>query len=218
MDIFNGKPISVAAIIFAVVVAAAISGCAIFSGGEAGSSREVAALVNGEKIYFDDVNDEYALLPLDQQASVTKADVLSFLIEREVLYQAAVKEGLSATDAEAKQEYEFYLLGSNQTEAQLKFQLAAGGSSVEKFKLALKKQILINKLLDKKVPNQFIIKHHEIEALYNASRFQFLNISFDKAEKSLVELINAQRLRAARDAYIDALKNKADVLIVGVPN
>ena len=205
------------AILLAIVAAAAVSGCAVFQSGESGQSREVAAIVNGAKIYSDEVNEEYALLSSGQQASLAKADVLSFLIEREVLYQAAVKDGLSATDAEVKQEYEAYLLGNNQTEAQLKLRLASGGSSLEKFNLALKKQVLINKLLDSKVQNNVVIKHEEVEALYNASRFPLLNISFDNAQKTLVDLINSQRLRAARDAYIEALKNKADVLIVGVP-
>lgn len=204
--------------IVAIVVAAAISGCAIFGrGGEPVSSREVAALVNGEKIYFDDVNEEYALLSPEQQASITKADALSFLIERKILYQETVKEGLKATDAEVKQEYEFYSQANNLTESELKFQLAAGGSTIEKFKLALKKQILINKLLDKNVPSQFVIKHEEVEALYNASRFPLMNVSFDKAQKSLVEFLNSQRRLASREKFVEALKSKADVLIVSVP-
>ncbi|HLD97204.1 MAG TPA: SurA N-terminal domain-containing protein [Candidatus Nanoarchaeia archaeon] len=205
-------------VLVVIVAAAVLSGCAIFRSGDSGPSREVAALVNGEKIYFDDVNEEYAFMPPEQQASIAKADALSFLIEREVLYQAALKEGLSATNAEVKQESEFYFQESNQTEAQLKVKLAAAGSSAEKFNLAMRKQVLINKLLDKKVPNQFVIKHEEVEALYNASRFPLLNISFDEAQKSLVELINTQRLVASRNVYIESLKDKADVLIVGVPS
>ncbi len=213
----KGNPVIIPIVLIFIVAAAAFSGCTIFRSDESGPSREVAAIVNGEKIYFDDVNGEYALMPPEQRASIAKADALSFLIEREVLYQAAVKDGLSATDAEVKQESEFYFQESNQTEAQLKLQLAAAGSSVEKFNLAMKKQVLINKLLDKNVQSQFIIKHEEVEALYNASRFPLLNISFDEAQKTLVDLINTQRLVAARNAYIEALKNKADVLIVGVP-
>ena len=212
--------LSAAAIVLTVLIAAVAlaGGCAIFGrGSEPKSSREIAALVNGEKIYVDEVNEAYASLTPGQAASITKADALSFLIEREILYQEAVKQGVQAADDEVKQEYEFYLLAGNLTETQLKFQLAGSNSSIEKFRSGLKKQILINKLLDKKVPSQFVVKHEEVEALYNASRFPKLNISFDKAQKTLVDLLNAQRQRAARDKYIDALKDKADVLIVAVP-
>ena len=212
------RPVLFALAAVLILAVALVGGCAIFGSKSNTPSREVAARVNGGNIYIDDVNDEYASLTPGQQAKITKADALSFLIEREILYQEAVKQGLKVTDDELKQEYELYLLENNFTESQLKLELANSHSSLEKFKAALKKQVLINELLDKKIPNQGVIKHEEVEALYNASRFPQLNISFSQAEKTLVDILNAQRLKAARDAYIEALKSKADVLIVAVPN
>ena len=212
------RPVLFAMAAVLILVVALAGGCAIFGSKGNTPSREVAARVNGGNIYVDDVNDEYASLTPGQQAQITKADALSFLIEREILYQEAVKQGLKVTDDEFKQEYELYLLENNLTESQLKLELANSHSSLEKFKATLKEQVLINKLLDKKIPNQGVIKHEEVEALYNASRFPQLNISFGQAEKTLVELLNAQRQKAARDAYIEALKSKADVLIVAVPS
>ena len=135
-----------------------------------------------------------------------------------MLYQEAIKQGLQATADEVKQEYELYLLESNITETQLKLQLAESQSSIDEFKATLKKQILINKLFDKVIPANYVIKHEEVEALYNASEFPSRNISFDQAQKQLVDFIDAQRQKTARDAYISSLKDRADVLIVTVPD
>lgn len=212
------KAVSAAAIIlFAVFAVAFLGGCSGKVSPE-GKSREVAALVNGANIYFDDVNGEYASLSPEQRANITKADALSFLIEREVLYQAAVKEKLAATDDEVASEYSYFLLTANLTEAQLKDNLVARNSSLEKFRVALKKQVLISKLLDRKVPTQFIVKREEVEAVYNSSRFPSLGIPFEKVEKNIIDAITASRQRTQRAAYIEFLKTNADVLIVAVPS
>ncbi|MBI3036662.1 SurA N-terminal domain-containing protein [Candidatus Woesearchaeota archaeon] len=213
------KAVSAAAIIlFAVVALAFLGGCSSDKVNPEGKGREVAALVNGANIYFDDVNDEYASLAPEQRANITKADALSFLIEREVLYQAALKEKLAATDDEVDSEYDYFLLASNLTEAQLKEQLDVRKSSLEKFKVALKKQVLISKLLDKKVPAQLIIKREDVEAAYNSSMFPLSGVPLEKVEKNIVDSLTAYRQREQRAAYIEFLKTNADVLIVAVPS
>ena len=212
-------PVLFAAALMLVLAVALASGCSVFGGGKgAQPSREVAAIVNGQNIYVDELNKEYASISPAQQESITKSDALSFMIEREILYQEAAKQGLQATADEIKQDYELYILESNITETQLKFQLAGNQSSIDEFKATLKKQILINKLFGKMIPSQYVIKHEEVEALYNASKFPSLNISFDQAQKTLIGYLDAQHQRTARDAYISSLKDKADVLIVTVPD
>ena len=195
------------------------SGCSVFGGSKgAQPSREVAAIVNGQNIYVDELNKEYASISPVQQESVTKSNALSFMVEREILYQEATRQGLQATADEVKQEYELYLLESNLTETQLKFQLADNQSSIYEFKATLKKQILINKLFEKMIPSQYVIKHEEVESLYYASNFPSMNISFEQAQKTLIDYLDAQRQRTAREAYIRSLKDKADVLIITVPD
>ena len=213
------RPVLFAAALMLVLAIALASGCSVFGGSKgAQPSREVAAIVNGQNIYVDEVNKEYSSLSPAQQKNVSKADALSFMIEREILYQEATKHGLQATADEVNQDYGLYLLESNITETQLKFQLAGNQISIDDFKATLKKQILINKLFGKVIPKQYVIKHEEVEALYNASKFPVMNISFDQAEKTLVDYLDAQRQRTVREAYVSSLKNKADVLIVTVPD
>ena len=205
----------VIAVIAALVAVILIGGCA--GKGTNGSKENVAATVNGVSIYFGEVNEEYASLSAEQRESISKADTLSFVIEREILYQQAVKEGLKATKEEQQQAYELLLLENNVTEPELVEQLAARNSSVERLKAALRKQILINKVLDKAAKKSYVIKKEEVEAVYNSGNFKASGVSFEAAQKGIVDLLTAQRQKAEREDYIQSLKDKAKVVIIAVP-
>ncbi len=211
--------IAAAAVIAVLMAVAIIGGCtgAGKGGSNGNASENVAATVNGANISIDEVNEFYAYQTPEQQAALTKADALSLVIEREILYQEASLQGFAAAGEEVEQEYKRFLAQSNMTETALEAELAAKNSSVERFKSALGKRIAINKLYDSKIPSQFVIKRDEAEALYNASDFPSLNISFDDAEKSIVNFLTAQKRTAQWDSYIASLKNKAKVLIIAVP-
>ena len=205
-------------ILLITFLAALIGGCTKGKIGPEEKGKEVAAIVNGASIYFDEVNEEYATLTPVQQANLTKADALSFVIEREILYQEAIKQGLKASENEISDGYASFLALHNLTESELIGQITARNSSLERFKLAHEKQLLINKLLDKKVPSRFIIRHEDVEAFYKASDFSSRGLSFNQSEKAIVELLTSQHQRIAMDKYIEGLKSKADVVIVSVPS
>ena len=218
---YRKSPSVVAAIVAILIAVALVGGCT--SAGKSGGKNEdknagVAATVNGEKVYFQDVNELYAYQAPEQQVSLSKSDALSLVIEREILHQEAAKQGFAATGEEVEQEYKNFLTLSNKTEPALEGDLAAKNSSVERFKSALGKRIAINKLLDSHVDASFKIKHDEVEALYNASDFRSLNISFDDAEGSIVNFLTAQHRKAQRDSYVANLKEIANVTIIAVPN
>jgi hypothetical protein len=206
----------VAAAVAILVVVALVGGCT-GKGTNESKKDNVAATVNGASIYFGEVNEEYASLSAEQKASISKADTLSFVIEREILYQQAVKEGLKATKEEQQQAYGLLLLEKNVTEPELAGQLAARNSSVERLKSALGKQILINKMLDKAAKKSYVIKKEEVEAVYNSGNFMSAGVSFEAAQKGIVDLLTAQRQAAEREAYIQSLKDNAKVVIIAVP-
>lgn len=205
-----------AAIASALIAVILIAGC---TGNGAGNSKkgDVAATVNGVSIYFDEVEKEYTSLGPAQRESLSKADALSFVIEREILYQQAVKERLTATWKEQQQAYELSLLESNITEKELASQLAERNSSVERLKADLRRQIIINKLLDKVARKSYIIKKEEVEAVYNSGNFMSSGVSFEAAQKGIVDMLTAQRQRAGTEAYIQGLKDNAKVVIIAVP-
>ncbi len=214
MGKIGSKSLVFVAAVAILVVVAIVGGC---SGKRDVKDGNVAATVNGASIYFDEVNGEHASLSAEQKESISKADTLSFVIEREILYQQAVKEGLKATEEEQQQAYEKLLLESNVTEQELAGQLAAGNSTVERLKATLQKQILINKLLDKVAKKSYIIKKEEVKAYYGASGLSSSGVSFEAAEKGIVDLLTAQRQKAETEAYIQGLKDKAEVVIIAVP-
>ncbi len=205
-----------AVIATALIAVILIAGC---TGKETGSVKkgDVAATVNGASIYFGEVEEEYASLSPAQKESLSKADALSFVIEREILYQQAAKERLTATDKEQQDAYGKLLLESNVTEQELARQLAARNSSVERLKAALRRQILINKLIDKVARKSYIIKKEEVEAVYNSGNFMSAGVSFEAAQGGIVDMLTAQRQRAGTEAYIQGLKDSAKVVIVSVP-
>lgn len=205
---------STAAVIAVLMAVAMLGGC---TGGSSGPANNVAATVNGVNISIDEVNEFYAYQAPAQQAALTKADALSLVIEREILYQEASRRGLAATTEEVEREYQMFLAQSNITETALEADLASKGSSVETFKSALGKRIAISKLQDSRIASQFIIKQDEAKAFYNASDFPALNISFANAEKSIVNFLTAQKRAAQWDSYVSGLKDKAKVLIIAVP-
>ena len=185
---------------------------------QSGQGREVAALVNGAKIYIDDVTAEYSSLAPSQKEKVSKSDALSFLIEREVLYQEAVRRGVNVTPDEVQQEFDFYLLAQNTTEAKLALELEAMNSSIKSLKQSLMKQVMINKLFDRVIPKKFVIRKEDALAVYNSGKFAELNLTFEQAEKSIVDHLIVDKQKSDRAAYIESLKAKADVLIVAVPS
>lgn len=199
-----------------MLLALFLAGCKAQNDGLVG--KEVAAIVNGARIYVDEVNSEYASLDGAQHAQITKANTLAFLIEREILYQEAGKQGFRATDEEIGHELGVFLDSGNMTEAGLEQDLSASGSSIEKLKVTLRKQVMINKLIDSKVSNQFVIKRDEVERAYNENSLASMNITFEQAEKGLIDLLSSQHRETRREAYIDWLMAKADVIIVTVPD
>ncbi|MEK6854071.1 MAG: SurA N-terminal domain-containing protein [Nanoarchaeota archaeon] len=207
-------------ILLIFTLAALIGGCARgkAESGPEGKAREIAAMVNGVRVYFDEVNEEYATLTPLQQANLTKADALSFVVEREILYQEAVRQDLNASGNEVALEYYNFLASHNLTESDLEEQLSARNSGLERFKLTLKKQLLINKLLDKKIPRQFIIPREEVEAFYSTGSFSSRGLSFNQSENAIVELLTALKSEEARQKYISLVKDRADIVIVAVPS
>jgi hypothetical protein len=208
--------IAVAIVAVAVLLSVLLSGC---SNKVPLENKQIAAMVNGEKIYFDDVNEYYNVyFTPQQQVTMTKADALSLVIEREILYQEAAREKFTATDEEISKEYKSYLSSSNQTESRLGKDLQAKNSSISNFKRDIGKRIAIGKLMATIIPQKFIIKHEEVEAVYNASKLNASGVTFDQAQQEIINAITLQKQQAYEASYIDALKQKANVLITGVPD
>lgn len=210
--------VSFTAMAMVIVIAIILAGCNAGEAEKPAGSREIAALINGQNVYYDDVNEFYAYQSQANQATLSKADALSMVIEREILYQEGVRRGFQASKGEIISEYTRYLASSNITEGQLGVQLASVSSSIPRLKSALGKRIIIGKLLDSIASKNIIVRKEDVQAVYNSGRYASLNITFEQAEKGIVDYLTAQRQAAEQSAYIERLKDEADVLIVAVPS
>jgi parvulin-like peptidyl-prolyl isomerase len=140
-----------------------------------------AATVNGKAITMEEVErafkqqaqgQEGRLSPLEVAAA--RLQVLQSLIEQEVMYQKAEKEGALPTDEEVNAEYNKRRTASSLSEEQWNAKMKEVGETEASAKTAIKKGLAIQKLTDKitgKIENP---KDAEVEAFYNGNKAAFV--------------------------------------------
>jgi len=139
---------------------------------------DVWAVVNGKEIKRDDVDKYYRTRvnpegqePSEEEALSLKLNVLDELIVNEVLLERAKKLGLEASDGEV--EDKFTGLKSPYTEDEFQRRLRDQGMSVDDLKQDLRRQLSIQKLLNREVLAKISITDQEVADFYNANKAQF---------------------------------------------
>lgn len=146
------------------------------------NSNDTAATVNGKAIKMEDVErglkqqaqgQDINLSPLELAAA--RLQVLESLIQQEVMYQKAEKEGTVPTDEEVAAELNKLKTQSGKSQEQYEKDLQASGTTEQALKESLKKQLAIQKLIDKIAGKVEPPKDSEIEAFYNSNKEAFKN-------------------------------------------
>ncbi len=160
---------------FAIAVAA----CGNSSSATGSGADDVAAVVNGNKIMVKDVDrviaqqfrgQESQLSPLALAGSRLQA--LDSLINDEVLYQRAQKDGISPTDDELKQAVQRYKQNRGLTEEAFASELKQTNQSEEQFRELAKRQLSVEKL-NEKLGSQLKVQEREVADVYNSNPKQF---------------------------------------------
>ena len=139
---------------------------------------DVWAVVNGteikrdevEKYYHSQVNPE-AQEPSQEEALSLKLNVVEQLINNEILLERAKKLNLEASDGEV--EDKFTELKSPFTEEEFQKQLKARSMGVDDLKRDLRRQLSIQKLLNREVAAKITITDQDVTDFYNANHNQF---------------------------------------------
>jgi len=159
---------------FAAMVFAAGAGC----NKEAHHAPDVWAVVNGKEIKRDEVDKYYRtrVNPEGQEPSLEeslsqKLNVLDELINNEILLEKAKKLNLEASDGEV--EDKFTELKSPYTEDEFQRRLKDQAMTVEDLKLELRRQLSIQKLLNREVVAKISITDQDVSDFYNANKAQF---------------------------------------------
>jgi peptidyl-prolyl cis-trans isomerase SurA len=138
----------------------------------------VWAVVNGKEIHRDEVDKYYRTRvnpegqePSQEEALSLKLNVLDELINNEILLERAKKLNLEASDGEV--EDKFTELKSPYTEDEFQRQLKERSVSVQDLKGDLRRQLSIQKLLNREVVAKISITDQDVLDFYNANKAQF---------------------------------------------
>jgi peptidyl-prolyl cis-trans isomerase SurA len=141
-------------------------------------SPDVWAVVNGQEIRRDDVEKYYRTQvspegqePSQEESLSLKLNVIDELVNNEILLERAKKLNLEASDGEV--EDKFTEMKSPYTEEEFQRQMKARGVSVDDLKRDLRRQLSIQKLLNREVVAKISITDQDVTDFYNANRAQF---------------------------------------------
>ena len=141
----------------------------------------VWATVDGKEISRDEVEKNFRARintegpkPSQEEALSLKLSILDELINSEILLQRANKMNLTASDAEV--EDKFTESKSPYTEEEFQKKLQDSGLSVDDLKSDIRKQLSVQKLLNREVVAKISITDRDVTDFFNQNRAQF-NIS-----------------------------------------
>ena len=141
-------------------------------------SPDVAASVNGRPITYAEVDRSLSsqvtntqLKASDDQARELKLEMLRTLIDAEIMLQKAQKEGLFASDSDV--DAKFNELKAPYTQDEFKRQLTARHMTEEDFKAQLRRDLSIQKLLNKEIGSHISITDADVATYYNANKSNF---------------------------------------------
>ena len=161
-------------LVLAMVAVCALSSCKK----EMAPGPDVWASVNGKEIMRGDVEKNFrsrlnpdSPAPSHEEALSLKLSILDELINSEILLERANKMNLSASDAEV--EDKFTESKSPYTEDEFQRKLKESGLTVDDLKSDIRRQISIQKLLNREVVAKISITDRDVTDFYNQNRAQF---------------------------------------------
>jgi peptidyl-prolyl cis-trans isomerase SurA len=145
----------------------------------------VAATVNNRPIAYAEIDRIYqaqfaaaAERPGDDLMAIQKMEVLRTLIENEIMLQRAEKLGLLATDSEV--DAKFNELKAPYTQEEFQRQLEARKMTANDLKTNMRRDLSIQKLVNREVISKIAITDKEIADFFNANK-----ASFNRAEPTI---------------------------------
>lgn len=152
----------------------------LLNGCHKGVQEGVVALVNGHPIFQADVDKGYnQQIANPQQPHPTSPDqtdalrlrILHELIGEEIVEQRAAKENLTATDADV--DAKLASMKAPYTEEQFQQQLKASNQTLDSLKHDLRKQLTIDKLLNKEIESPITITDADVSNYFNSHKQDF---------------------------------------------
>jgi peptidyl-prolyl cis-trans isomerase SurA len=207
-----------------------IAGLLPVAGCNRGHSADVVATVNGHAIMRTEMDKSYQTQlgdaqqqqqqsPSQDQADSLRLNVLRALIDEEIVQQRAAKMNLTATNEEV--DAKFAEMKAPYTEEQWDQRLKANHTTQDDVKHDLRRQLTINKLLNKEINSKITVTDADVANYYNQHKgeFNFIETMYHLAQIQVTNVPstqpgNLQGSKATNDAEakkkIQALKNQLD--------
>ncbi|HEU4414802.1 MAG TPA: SurA N-terminal domain-containing protein [Candidatus Angelobacter sp.] len=154
-------------------LAAAVAGCP-----GRGTEKDVLAKVNSYKVLRSEVDKTYnsqlagsPQKPTPTEEEALRLNVLNQIIYRQILLQKAEKLGVVATDDEV--ESKFAQAKAPYTQEQFQKQLKDTGLTEEDYKLDLRRNLTVEKLLNKDIASKVTISDADIRGYYDQNKAEF---------------------------------------------
>jgi len=174
---------------------------------------DVFATVNGEPILssqVEQIQQDYAM----QGMQLTLEDAAEQVIDQEILFQEAEREGHSASIQEAEEIIEFQVMQQGQSIEDVKQQLKMQGLSYESILEDYRRQITLNSyvedLLERNLPE---ISEEELQAFYEENKAMLGDEipSFEEVKDQLKMLLQQEQQQQIINAVIQELRDNADI-------
>lgn len=160
------------------LAAIALCGLTVSCNKETAPGPDAWAVVNGKEITRADVEKAFrsrvnadAPDPSQEEALSLKLSILDELINGEILMERAAKMNLLATDAEV--EDKFTESKSPYTEDEFQRKLKESGLTIDDLKSDIRRQLSIQKLLNREIVAKISITDQDVTDYYNQNRAQF---------------------------------------------
>ena len=137
----------------------------------------VAATVNNRAISYAELERTYQQSQLaapgqsEEQTMAQKLEVLRGLIDSEIMLQRAEKQGLLAGDADV--EAKLTELKAPWTKEQFEQQLRDNKMTLDDLKSKIRRELSIQKLINKDITSHIVITDADVTAFYNANKASF---------------------------------------------
>lgn len=161
-----------------VLLLAAVLGTGLLVSCKKGPPPNVAAKVNNREITYAELDKTYQSQypqPVEgsseDQVMSQKLDLLSNLITNEIMLQHAEKLGLMAVDADV--ETELNKMKAPYTKEEFDRQLGARNMTIEDLRSQLRRDLTIQKLINKEITSHITITDADVANFYNNNKKSF---------------------------------------------
>ena len=149
-------------------------------------SGDAAAIVNNEIITTQYINEQYENVPEIYRQFITKEMILNESINELLLLQEAKKQGISVTAEELSEVIDDSITQSGLSKEEFEKTLDEQNLTMDFVEDYYKKQMIINRLLNKTILYKIVVSSSEVKEYYNNNKNEFITPEQIRARHILV--------------------------------